>query len=80
MKVSVELEAFDKAERQRQGNKYVKGTSSNGSPDDVSSETTLILQKLSKFLNLADATSTSSSSDVRGLTMCLVKQLKSNRS
>ena len=40
VKVAVELEAFDKAERQRQGNKYVRGTSSNGIPNDVSSETT----------------------------------------
>ena len=66
VKVAVELEAFDKAERQRQGNKYVRGTSSNSTPDDVSSETTVILQKLSKFLDQADATNTPSSSDVRG--------------
>ena len=66
VKVAVELEAFDKAERQRQGNKYVRGTSSNSTPDDGSSETTVILQKLSKFLDQADATNTPSSSDVRG--------------
>ena len=66
VKVAVELEAFDKAERQRQGNKYVRGTFSNGTPDDVSSETTVILQKLSKYLDHADATNTPISSDVRG--------------
>ena len=66
VKVAVELEAYGKAERQRQGNKYVRGTSSNGTPDDVSSETTVILQKLSKLLDQADATNTPCSSDIRG--------------
>ena len=66
MKVAVELEAFNTAERQNQGKKYVRGTSSNGTPDDVSSETTVILQKLSKFLDQADATNMPSRSDVRG--------------
>ena len=66
VKVAVELEAFDKAERQRQGNKYVRGTSSDSTTYDVSSETTVLLQKLSKFLDQADAINTPSSSDVRG--------------
>ena len=66
VKVAVDLEAFDKAERQRQGNKYARGTSFNGTPDDASCETTVILQNLSKFLDQVDATDTPSSSGERG--------------
>ena len=56
VKVAVELETFYKTESQCQGNKYVRGTSSNGSPYDVSSETTVILQKLSIWTRLMPRT------------------------
>ena len=54
VKVAVELEAFDKAERQRQGNKYVRGTAVTSVSTDSSSEHSTIqplLGKLDKLLN-----------------------------
>ncbi|MCG7878901.1 MAG: retropepsin-like aspartic protease, partial [Candidatus Thiodiazotropha endolucinida] len=54
VKVAVELEAFDKAERQRQGNKYVRGTSCTSKVAEPSAniESSAILQKLDKLLDL----------------------------
>ena len=53
MKVAVELEAFDKAERQRQRNKYVRGTSCTKVVAESSTETSAILKKLDKLVALA---------------------------
>ena len=53
VKVAVELEAFDKAERQRQGNKYVRGTACTSASTETPSEHSVIqpiLERLDKLL------------------------------
>ena len=53
VKVAVELEAFDKAERQRQGNKYVRGTACTSASTESTSEHAVmqpILDRLDKLL------------------------------
>ena len=42
MKVAIELEAFDKAEGQRQGNKYVRGTACTSVSTELPSEHSVI--------------------------------------
>ena len=61
VKVAVELEAFDKAERQRQGNKYVRGRSCTSMSAESTIENSAIqplLEKLDKLPNLNETKKT----------------------
>ena len=58
MKVAVELEAFETAERQWQCNKYVRGTSCSSVVAESSTETSAILKKLDKLLALNETKET----------------------
>ena len=64
VKCVVELEAFDKAQRQRQGNKYVRGTSCTCMSAESTIENSAIqpfLEKLDKLLNSNETKKTSDS-------------------
>ena len=69
VKVAVELEAFDKAERQRQGNKYVRGTACTSVSTESPSEHSVIqpiLERLDKLLKSHETKTASPDSANRG--------------
>ena len=70
VKVAVELVAFNKAERQLQGNKYVRRTSSTSMSAECTIENSAIqqlLERLDKLLNLNETKKTADS--VKELTL-----------